>query len=79
MASTLRLPEDLDARLADHCRAVGATKNRVCVIALKHYVGDAPPPRVALTSTEPAAAAEATRLDRKRVTVGLADASSEQW
>ena len=53
MASTLRLPPDLDHRLAEHCREHGATKNRVCVIALRHYLDDAPPPRVALTLREP--------------------------
>jgi len=49
----LRLPEDLDAKLATYCASIGATKNRVTTIALKAYLDDAPPPRVALILHEP--------------------------
>lgn len=40
MASTLRLPADVEQRLAAYCTEVGATKNRVCVIALRSYLED---------------------------------------
>jgi hypothetical protein len=53
VATTLRLPEDLDRRLSTYCAAVGATKNRLTVLALRAYLDDAPPPRVALHLNEP--------------------------
>jgi len=46
MASTLRLPDDLDEKLSDYCTRVRATKNRVCVIALRQYLDDGAAPRV---------------------------------
>ena len=38
MASTLRLPRDLDEQLAEYCASVGAAKSRVVVIALRGYL-----------------------------------------
>jgi hypothetical protein len=43
MASTLRLPTDVEEQLAAYCTRVGATKNRVCVLALRSYLGDGAP------------------------------------
>jgi hypothetical protein len=47
MASTLRLPQDLDDKLSTYCERVGATKNRVTCLALRAYLGEEPAPRVA--------------------------------
>jgi hypothetical protein len=44
--TTLRLPDDLDARLSEYCQAVGAVRNRVAVLALQSWLDDDPPPRV---------------------------------
>jgi hypothetical protein len=48
MASTLRLPEDLDAQLGSYCARVGAVKTRVVVLALRSYLGDGPTPALPL-------------------------------
>ena len=48
MASTLRLPTDLEQRLGDYCAQVGAAKSRVVVLALRSYLGDDGTPTPAL-------------------------------
>ena len=37
-ATTVRLPEELDAALEEHCAATGAVKNRVVILALRSYL-----------------------------------------
>lgn len=37
-ATTVRLPEELDERLAAYCTRTGAVKNRVVVLALRSYL-----------------------------------------
>lgn len=55
MASTLRLPSDLEERLGDYCASVGAAKSRVVVLALRSYLGEegAPALPVARPFVEP--------------------------
>jgi hypothetical protein len=38
MATTLRLPLDVEERLDAYCQSVGATKNRVTALALRSYL-----------------------------------------
>jgi hypothetical protein len=38
VATTLRLPVDVEERLDAYCEAVGATKNRVTALALRTYL-----------------------------------------
>jgi predicted transcriptional regulator len=54
-ATTVRLPDDLDERLSAYCAEVGAVKNRLVALAMREYLEDDPPPRVALAPREPAA------------------------
>jgi predicted DNA-binding protein len=42
VATTLRLPRELDERLSAYCEDVGAVKNRVVVLALREYLGALP-------------------------------------
>jgi predicted transcriptional regulator len=39
--TTVRLPDELDARLAAYCERTGAVKNRVMALALGEYLPDA--------------------------------------
>jgi hypothetical protein len=43
-ATTVRLPEDLHARLTAYCAGTGAVKNRVMALALREYLGYGPAP-----------------------------------
>jgi hypothetical protein len=52
-ATTVRLPDDLHERLAGYCATTGAVMNRVMALALREYLEDDPPPRVALSLHEP--------------------------
>ena len=42
-ALTVRLPTELDERLAAYCVTRGAVKNRVVAIALRSFLEDNPP------------------------------------
>ena len=42
VATTLRLPQELDERLSAYCEDVGAVKNKVVVLALRVYLGAFP-------------------------------------
>jgi hypothetical protein len=74
VATTLRLPEDLERKLSSYCTEVGATKNRLIAIALPAYLDDSLPPRPALSPRYPAVisgvlslrGAHAAERDRRR-------------
>jgi hypothetical protein len=58
MASTLRLPEELDAQLGEHCAHVGAVKSRVVALALRSYLGERPTPALPLRPPDAPTASE---------------------
>jgi predicted DNA-binding protein len=45
VATTLRLPQELDERLTAYCENSGAVKNRVTVLALRDYLDGRVPER----------------------------------
>ncbi len=44
--TSVRLPVDLDARRSAYCVDRGCVKSRILVLALRDFLGDAPPPPV---------------------------------
>jgi len=52
-ATTIRLPDELDEALEEHCETYGATKNRVVAIALRSYLGEPAPALPVARAFEP--------------------------